>query len=158
MAENKLRNKIIELLPKTSLLGGVDTEEADFFIGRLVEKSYSAGENIFQEGDSPGDSYLLLEGEIKLTVAGRRISKFGPGTVFGVASPIGIQKQIVTATADTDSVLAVIPKMTLYLLAEENPKLFGKLILNVARDLARSLKGMEEIIKDYILLEEKGKL
>lgn len=158
MDEKGLRDKITELLPKTSLFGGVDSEEIDTFAKNLTEKSYSAGENIFEEGGSPGDSYLLLEGEIKLTVSERRVAKFGPGTVFGVAAPIGIQKQVTTATADTDVVLAVIPKMTLYLLSEENPKLFGKLMLNVARDLARAVRGMKEIIQDFILLEGEGKL
>jgi len=158
MPEDELKDKIIELLPKTSFFGGVDREDIDLFIEGLAERSYSAGENIFEEGGSPGDSYLLLEGEVKITVAGRRLFKFGPGSVFGVASPIGIQKQIVTATADTDIVLAVIPKMTLYLLEEQNPRLFGKIILNEARDLARALKVAKEIIMDYILIEEKGNL
>ncbi len=158
MDEMRLRDKITELLPKTSLFGGVDSEEIDAFAKTLTERSYSAGENIYEEGGSPGDSYLLLEGDIKLTVSDRRVAKFGPGTVFGVAAPIGIQKQVVTATADTDVVVAVIPKMTFYLLSEENPKLFGKLILNVARDLARAVSGMREIIHDFILLEEEGHL
>ena len=158
MSEDKLKNKIIELLPKTSLFGGVEKVDLDSFIEGLAERSYSAGENVFEEGGSPGDSYLLLEGEVKVTVAGRRLFKFGPGSVFGIASPIGIQKQIVTATADTDIVLAVIPKMTLYLLEEQNPRLFGKIILNEARDLARALKVAKEIIMDYILMEEKGNL
>ena len=149
MDEMGLRDKITELLPKTSLFGGVDTEEIDTFARTLTERSYGAGEDIFQEGGSPGDSYLLLEGDIKLTVSGRRVAKFGPGTVFGVAAPIGIQKQVVTATADSEVVVA-----TFYLLSEENPKLFGKLILNVARDLARAVSGMKEIIQDFILLEE----
>ena len=158
MSEDNLKDKIIELLPKTSLFGGVSREDVELFIESLGEKSYRVGENIFEEGESPGDSYLLLEGEVKLTVAGRRLFKFGPGSVFGVASPIGIQKQIVTATAHTDIVLAVIPKMTLYLLEKQNPRLFGKIILNEARDLARSLKAMKEIIMDYILMEEEGNL
>ena len=149
MPEDKLKDKIIELLPKTSLFGGVEKVDLDFFIESLSERSYSAGENIFEEGGSPGDSYLLLEGEVKITIAGRRLFKFGPGSVFGVASPIGIQKQIVTATADTDIVLAVIPKMTLYLLEEQRPKLFGKIILNEARDLARHLKTMKDIVLSY---------
>ncbi len=158
MPEDKLKDKIIELLPKTSLFGGVEKIDLDSFIEGLAERSYSAWENVFEEGDSPGDSYLLLEGEVKVTVAGRRLFKFGPGSVFGIASPIGIQKQVVTATADTDIVLAVIPKMTLYLLEEQNPRLFGKIILNEARDLARALKVAKEIIMDYILIEEKGNL
>ena len=95
MCEDKLKDKFIELLPKISLFGGIDREDVDSFIESLLERSYSEGENIFEEGDSPGDSYLLLEGEVKTTVAGRRLFKLEAGAIFGVASPIGIQKQIV---------------------------------------------------------------
>ena len=155
MFGKQLEDKIIELLPKTSLFGGVDLKDIHFFVESLVEKRYKAGEIILKEGESPGDSYLLLEGEVKLTVRDRRVDKFGPGTVFGIDSTIGIQKQITTATAATDIILAIIPKMSLYTLSQKNPDLFSKLILNVARDLARALKGMERIIEDYVLLEEK---
>lgn len=156
MCEKQLEEKIIELLPKTSIFGGVDFKEIHFFLESLVEKRYKSGEKILKEGESPGDSYLLLSGYVKLTVKDRRVDKFGPGTVFGLDSTIGIQKQITTATAETDVVLAIIPKMSLYTLSKKNPELFGKLILNVARDLARALKGMEMIIEDYVLLEEKN--
>lgn len=146
MSKSELRNKIIELLPKTSLFGGVDIEEIDFLIDKLIERSYSAGEIIYEEGGKPGDSYLILEGDVELNMAGKIVAKFGPGMIFGIASPIGIQKQLVTATANTDIVVAVIPKMTLYLLEEEKPLLFGKVTLNVARDLARHLQTLKEIM------------
>jgi len=146
LSKNELRNKIIELLPKTSLFGGVDIEEIDFLIDKLIERSYSAGEIIYEEGGKPGDSYLILEGDVELNMAGKIVAKFGPGMIFGIASPIGIQKQLVTATASTDILVAVIPKMTLYLLEEEKPLLFGKVTLNVARDLARHLQTLKEIM------------
>ena len=149
MSEKEMRYRIIELLPKTSLFGGLAREDIDFFIESLVEKNYSAGEKIFEEGGKPGDSYLLLEGEVEITMAGIVAAKFEPGMIFGIASPIGVQKQIVTATAHTDITLAVIPKMTLYLLEEQRPKLFGKIILNEARDLARHLKTMKDIVLSY---------
>lgn len=155
MSERELRDKVIELLPKTSLFGGVAIEEIDFLIDKLVERSYNAGEIIYEEGGKPGDSYLILEGEVKLIMAGKTVAKFGPGMLFGVVAPIGIQKQLVTAAADTDIVLAVIPKMTLYLLEEEKPLLFGKLTLNVARDLARHLQTLKEIILNSQKEEEK---
>lgn len=149
MSEKEMRYRIIELLPKTSLFGGLAREDIDFFIESLVEKNYSAGEKVFEEGGKPGDSYLLLEGEVEITMAGIVAAKFEPGMIFGIASPIGVQKQIVTATAHTDITLAVIPKMTLYLLEEQRPKLFGKIILNEARDLARHLKTMKDIVLSY---------
>ena len=153
--ENKtLTERIDDILPQISIFGGVNKSEREAFIANLTERHYKKGDIIFEEGSSPGDSNLVIEGDIVLKVSGRRVDKFGVGIIFGIDSPIGIQKQITTAVADTDLVLAVVPKMTLYNLAEENPKLFGKIILNMARDLARSIKSMKEIIDDFISLEE----
>ncbi|MEI6856076.1 hypothetical protein [Psychrilyobacter sp.] len=42
MPEDKLKDKIIELLPKTSLFGGVEKIDLDSFIEGLAERSYSA--------------------------------------------------------------------------------------------------------------------
>ena len=157
--ENKnLREKINDILPTISIFGGLDKELIDEFVNELSERQYKKGEIIFEEGGSPSDSYLVIDGKVKLTVSGRRVDKFGVGIMFGIDSPIGIQKQITTAIADTDLTLAVVPKMTLYNLSEKNPKLFGKIILNMARDLARSIKSMKEIIDDFILLEKDKNL
>lgn len=154
MGKNNLINKIDSILPLISIFGGVNKVEKEIFISKLYEESYKEGDVIFKEGSSPTDSYILLSGEVVLKISGRRVDKFGPGIIFGIDSPIGIQKQLTTAIADSDITIAVIPKMTLYKLAEENPLLFGKIILNMARELARSIKSMKEIIDDFISLEK----
>lgn len=146
MSKNKLKKIIIRLLPEISIFGGLNKEEVEFFIENLIEERYTAKEIIFEEENKSGNSYLLLDGTVKLTMAGIEIAYLKPGMSFGTASPIGIQKQIVTATADTDVIVAAIPKMALYHLEKQNSKLFEKIILNEARDLARHLKLMKEII------------
>lgn len=158
MENKELREKINDILPTISIFGGLDKELIDEFVNELSERQYKKGEIIFEEGGSPSDSYLVIDGEVKLTVSGRRVDKFGVGIMFGIDSPIGIQKQITTAIADSDLTLAIVPKMTLYNLSEKNPKLFGKIILNMARDLARSIKSMKEIIDDFIILEKDNNL
>lgn len=158
MKNKELREKINDILPDISIFGGLDKQLIDDFVKELSEKQYKKGEIIFEEGGSPSDSYLVIDGKVKLTVSGRRVDKFGVGIIFGIDSPIGIQKQITTAIADTDLTLAIVPKMTLYNLSEKNPKLFGKIVLNMARDLARSIKSMKEIIDDFIILEKDNNL
>ena len=134
MSEKELRNKVIELLSKTSFFGGIDREDIDFFIENLVERSYSAGENIFEEGETTEDSYLVLEGEVKVIIGGRTADKFYPGMFFGIIAQVGIPKRLATAIADTDIVLAVIPKMTFSLLEKQKPELFGKIMLKMWKD------------------------
>lgn len=147
MPREEFKKNITDLLPKISFFGGIPRDEVIFFIERLEEKKYKVDEKVFVEGGKPGDLYILIEGDITLTMEGNKLLTISPGTIFGVASPIGIQKQLATATATKDSTLAVIPKKVLYRLEKEKPELFSKIILNVARDLARALK----ILKDLLL-------
>ncbi|WP_037029314.1 cyclic nucleotide-binding domain-containing protein [Psychrilyobacter atlanticus] len=134
MSKKELRNKVIELLSKTSFFGGIAREDIDFFIEKLIERSYSAGENIFEEGETTEDSYLLLEGEVKAVVGGRTADKFYPGMFFGIIAQVGIPKHLATAIADTDIILVVIPKTTLSLLEKQKPELYGKIILKMWKD------------------------
>lgn len=151
--KSELKNRVFEILPKTGLFGGISIEDVGFLTDLLTESRVNKGEVIFAEGDPPGDSYLLLEGQVEISVHGKPIDTFEEGSVMGVASPIGIQNQLFTATAVTDVVMAVIPTKILYLLAHEKPELFGMIMMNVARDLARGLKVMREVIDIYVSAE-----
>ena len=155
MATKELKQRILAILPKTSLFGGISTEDVEFFSESLKEATLGKGEVLFSEGDPPGDSYLLLEGEVEVCIRGKQVDTFREGSVMGVASPIGIQNQLVMTTAQTDVVMAVIPTKTIYLMAKERPELYGMIMMNVARDLARGLKVMTEVIDGYVR-SEKG--
>lgn len=129
-----MRNKVIELFSMTSFFGGIDREDIDFFIEKLVERSYSAGKNIFEEGETTEDSYLLLEGEVKIIVEVKTADKFYPGMSFGIITQVGIPKHLATAIADTDIVLAVIPKTTFSLLEKQKPELYWEIMLKMWKD------------------------
>src|SRR5271169_3225395 len=53
----------------------------------LIEKKYSAGEVIFQEGDSGKAVYVVLEGSVKIVkksnVENMILAVLGPGSHFG---------------------------------------------------------------------------
>lgn len=134
------RYRLFSLLPRISLFGALSRDEVDFFVRPLRGQKVEADEILFREGDPPGDFYLLLEGEIALETKGARVTTLGEGDLFGAEAPIGIQQQSVTAVARTACVVLVIPPRSLHRLSKENPKLFGLLMINIARDFARQLE------------------
>ena len=87
----KLRYRLFSLLPRISLFGALSRRDVDFFVRPLRGQKVEANEVLFREGDSPGDFYLLLEGEIDLEVGGRKITTLGEGDLLGAEGPIGIQ-------------------------------------------------------------------
>ena len=148
MAEKELEKVIFNIVPKLSFFGGTSKEEIYNIIEYIHEETIKAGEYIYKEGDSPHSLYILLEGEVKFYIFGEKIADSEIGLLFGTSATIGIQKQMVSAKAITDVKLAVISKKFFLDMSKKNPELFTKIILNVARDLARDLKFLRDYVKE----------
>ncbi|HEY5251175.1 MAG TPA: cyclic nucleotide-binding domain-containing protein [Acidimicrobiales bacterium] len=80
-----------------------------------------AGEVIFNEGDAGNEMYGIVEGEVELRTATRSIARLGPDDVFGEMALIDSSPRMATATATTDTVLAMIDKHRFLFLVQETP-------------------------------------
>jgi CRP-like cAMP-binding protein len=80
-----------------------------------------AGEVIFNEGDVGNEMYGIVEGEVELRTATRSIARLGPDDVFGEMALIDSSPRMATATATTDTVLAMIDKHRFLFLVQETP-------------------------------------
>jgi len=145
----EVQDKIVNMLPQISFFGGADEEEVDQIMEYVDEVEAEAGSYIYREGDPPGDLYILLEGRMEFSILEERVAEGEPGILFGMTATIGIQKQLASALAKTDVKLAVISKRLFMTMCKKNPELFGKVILNVARDMARDLKFLREYVKEH---------
>jgi CRP-like cAMP-binding protein len=146
MERKELEKIIFNIVPQLSFFGGASSEEVHNIIDYIHEEEVEAGNYVYREGDSPENLYILLEGEMDFFMLEEKIAHGETGLLFGTSATIGIQKQLVSALAKTDIKLAVISKSFFREMSEKNPKLFTKIILNVARDLARDLK----FLRDYV--------
>lgn len=140
------RYRIFTLLPKISLLGALSLPDVTFFVRPLRTRRVSTGEVLFREGDAPGDFYVIIEGSFELRCRDQSITTVGEGELIGADAQIGIQRHLFTAVAQTDCVMLVVPARALYRMAREKPGAYGMLMGNIARDLARRLQLMRQII------------
>ena len=77
--------------------------------------------------------------------------EFRAGECFGETAVIAIQQHTASALALEDCDLLVIPREKLFELHGTDPKLFGLLILNIAREACRRLKKTENTMLHYAL-------
>jgi uncharacterized membrane protein len=82
-----MRAMQISELARFPFLAGLTDEERGSLAAHLAERSYAAGETIFAQGD-PGDAvYLVIDGEVELTLAvsGQQLplGRLGAGAYFG---------------------------------------------------------------------------
>ncbi len=83
--------------------------------------AFPAGATVFREGDAPDHMYILLEGAIDVTRAGKVIESIGPGDALGVVSLLDSQPRGATAIVTQDAKLALIDRRTFRFMVESVP-------------------------------------
>lgn len=101
-------------------------------------RAYEAGETIFREFDMGAEMYVVLEGEVELTIAGAVVETLGRGDPFGEMALIDQAPRAATATARTQCQLAVLPEKRFLFLVQTKPHF----ALDIMRVMAERLRTM----------------
>ncbi|MBM3839891.1 MAG: cyclic nucleotide-binding domain-containing protein [Verrucomicrobia bacterium] len=103
---------------------------------------FRAGQVVFKEND-PGDAmYVVIEGEVELTIRGNPIRAFGRGEVVGEMALISDKPRVGTVTARTDCKLAPINKKRFLLLVQQSPQFS----LHMLETMAERIRWMDSLI------------
>jgi CRP/FNR family transcriptional regulator, cyclic AMP receptor protein len=81
----------------------------------------SAGDVVFNEGDTGNEMYGIIEGGIELHTSNRVIATLEADDVFGEMAVVDESPRMATAVATTDTVLAVIDRRRFLFLVHETP-------------------------------------
>jgi CRP-like cAMP-binding protein len=103
-------------------------------------KRAEAGETIFVEGDEGRMMFVVLEGQVRLSVTGRTVEKVGKGGVFGEMALIDDSPRSATATAITDCTLVPVTAPRFRSLVKESPDF----ALDIMRLMAARLRSMDK--------------
>jgi len=153
--------KVLPILNRIAILGGLDDAQL-YTVFRLLEtEHYKAKEFIFRQGDSPSHIRIVWSGRVRIIeqVNGEPLElyEFVTGDCFGETSVIAIHRHTASAQAVVDTDLLVIPRDRLFALYETDPKLFGMLMMNIAREACRRLNRTEETMLHYALEGKPGR-
>lgn len=104
------------------LFAGLTREEHERLAALSLVERYAAGQNVFAEGDPPGDLYVVLDGRVTLTLRvpgepDRSVLSLRAGELLGWSSLIG-RARVATATATLPTELLRMPRSDLLLLCE----------------------------------------
>ena len=123
------------------------------------ERSYSKGSVILSQGD-PGDAlYLILRGQVRVTVVaedGREVilSVLGPGSFFGEMALLDDEPRSAHVIAMEDTTL-------LHLRREDfraRLRLAPELAISLLRELSRRLRPADDTIASLMLLDVNGRI
>lgn len=139
----------IACLRRLPVLAGVD-EAALEFLGRLtLMEQYAAGDVIVREG-APGDRvYFVRTGRVRVEKGSTgpvpvQLAEFGPGVIFGEMSLVESVARSASVVAVEATSVCTLRGMDFYKLYRQRPDQYGIVMLNIARDLARRLRQLDE--------------
>jgi len=137
------RESYLRTLSDGPLFKGIGKKQLRKLLIDLIEKKYSAGDIIFNEGESGKAVYVVLEGSVKIIKKSnsedKTLSILGPGAHFGELALIDNTSRFATAVAEKDSLLLIMYK-----------SYFDDLIRSNNAASARTLLTLTEILSDYI--------
>jgi CRP-like cAMP-binding protein len=136
---------IDSFLSRLPVFAGVDAEALALLSQLTTTRECAAGEVIVREGE-PGDRmYFVRSGRVRVVKAPAvTLAEFGPGDFFGEMSLVESVVRSASVVALEPTQVCTLRGRDFYELYCKRPDQYGVVILNIARDLARRLRRLDE--------------
>jgi CRP/FNR family cyclic AMP-dependent transcriptional regulator len=123
----------LDLIRGVPLFATADDRFLEQLAGEFMERTFSAGETIAEEGES-GRTFVVIEsGQATVTVHGQEVARLGPGNAFGEMALIDKSSRTATVRADTDVHCYQLPVWSFRPLVESHPEMAWALLEIVAQ-------------------------
>ena len=147
------------LIAPTALMQ-LTREEAFIVVSYMTPRKFLMGTTFIKEGDETDTGYmmLLLDGEVTVEniVVSRRtpatVTVLGPGSLIGEMGLVDGQARLASCTASTDSCCAVLTRVALEKLAQDDPQTATRLMSAIALRIAERLRETSDKLKMYTQL------
>ncbi|MEH2104991.1 Crp/Fnr family transcriptional regulator [Nostoc sp.] len=100
-------------------------------------KVFSAGQVIFEEGQSGDNMYGILEGEVDIVVNGKVVETIETGEVFGAGILVGVKNRNYTAIAKVDTKLGFLDEEGFLFAVQETPMFAIQVMKSYSERLSR---------------------
>jgi CRP-like cAMP-binding protein len=128
------------------LFGGLLEEQIDQILPLMEPETYEAGATIIVE-DEPNDKIrFILEGRVTVMKKGITFVEFKEGDSFGEMAVLDVMPASATIKTLAPTRVMSISNRALHDIYKLDIKTFSMMIMNLARDLSRRLRYMDEQI------------
>jgi CRP-like cAMP-binding protein len=133
-------------LQKYSLFGGLLEDQIDRIRPLMEQESYDPGADIVVEGMPNDKIRFILEGRVSVQKEQIVLSEFGEGDAFGEMEVLEIMPSAATIRALTTTKVISISNRALRDIYKTDTKTFSLMLMNLARDLSRRLRRMDDLV------------
>jgi CRP-like cAMP-binding protein len=133
-----------------TIFAGLDDTALALLMERASEMIAPAGTVILREGEPGNHLYLIASGSVRVCKRFDRadeleLARLKAGDFFGEMCILETLPRTATVFIGSDAILYALPSVAFYELFQEKPDQYGILILNIARDVSRRLRRLDEI-------------
>ncbi len=131
-------------LQKYSLFGGLLKQDIDRILPLMGQKTYEAGEILIQQ-NRPNDSiFFILDGMVEVVKDGVLLVTLGEGETVGEMELLDVMPAAATVRAMTRTTVGTFNNRIVHDIFKMDIKSFAMIMMNLARDLSRRLRRMNE--------------
>ncbi len=141
-----------EFLKSHPLFGGITDRQLESIRKFLKEEQFAKGECILREGDLGDRLYFIEKGSVEILkkdpsseqAEAKRIATLGAGDTFGEMALIDMEPRCATVRALEKTVALNLTCKDLYEISKSDLQAFTMLIMNLAREIGRRLREMDD--------------
>lgn len=131
------------------IFAGLRGEVLDDIVAQGETLTFQKGDYVFREGDEGHALFLILAGKVSLMKRGtgtesKELAVLGSGDFFGEMCIVECMPRSADARAVGNLTLFSVTNRTLFRLFQKWPDQDAILLLNIARDLCRRLRRMDQ--------------
>ena len=138
------------LLCSVPIFAGLDDKAMKVFLEHAQRLIFTDGGIIAREGESNHCMYLIEDGSVRIiknfdTPDGVPLAVLGPGEFFGEMCILETLPRAATGQALGKTTVVSVAASAFYHLYQKMPQQHSILMLNIARDLSRRLRRLDEV-------------
>ena len=131
-------------LQNYSLFGGLMEDQIDKVLELMEYKTYEPGDILMEEGERNDKIYFILEGKVEIIKGGRILVELSVGDTVGEMEVLDVMPSAATGKVIETSRIASISNKAIRQIHKLDTGIFSLIIMNLARDLSRRLRRMDE--------------
>ncbi|WP_456408342.1 cyclic nucleotide-binding domain-containing protein [Caldithrix abyssi] len=157
------KEDILSVLKRIPLFQDLSKKELRQLERILHQRTYRAGEVVFNEGDPGVGMYIIEEGEVRITLGKdqRVLAVLSKGDFFGEMALLLEASRTASAIASKSSILYGFFQPDLFSILETYPRTGNKILLRLSQMIAERLRRSNienrELREKLQSLSEKGK-
>lgn len=132
-------------LQKYSLFGGLLEQDMDIIKPCIKQAVFEAGEDLIVQGKPNDRIFFILEGRVHVVKQDTILIELGEGETVGEMELLDIMPAVATVRALTRTTVGIITNRGVHEIFKLDKRIFAMLMMNLARDLSRRLRRMDEL-------------